>query len=124
MYQSVNYFASSQIITVPLEPPGKVVANLYAYPEQSSKDKQVIVSGDIFCACCGKIIPYACIEVSYDGVMYLYEADHKGHFRMTLPINKVCLEISFSHPCFREYRMVYSVDSTCRELNICLYPNK
>lgn len=125
MYPLVNYYASSQIITVPLEPPGRVIANLYAYPEESAKDEHVIVTGDIFCACCGEFIPYVCIGVGYDGVINLYEADYRGHFRIALPINIACMEITFSHPCFREYKILYSVRrSRCRELNICLCPKK
>lgn len=124
MYPLVNYYASSQIITVPLEPPGRVIANLYAYPEESAKDEHVIVTGDIFCACCGQLIPYVCIRVGYDGIINLYEADYRGRFRIALPINTAYAEITFSHPDFRECRILYSIRSRCRELNSFLYPKK
>lgn len=122
MYQSVNYYASSQVITVPLEPPGRIIANLCAYPLQGSNDDHTIVSGDVFCACCGYLIPYACIGVCYDGVINLYEADDRGHFRIALPVNTAYVEITFSHPCFREYTILYSAHSRDRGLDICLYP--
>ena len=122
MYKSDNYYASSQVITVPLEPPGRIIANLCAYPLPGSDDDQMIMSGDIFCACCGRCIPYACVGVSYDGVINVYEADDSGRFRIIIPVNTACIEVTFSHTCFKAYTAVYSACRGEKGLKIYLYP--